>query len=385
MNSKPPSLKSFSSDKQPAYRWAVWYPEGGKRKRRLFRSKSEASDFLNRKNVEFRNLGTEYASALSDELQRQAVDASRELAEVNATIPEAVEFYLKHVGARKRSKPLAEAVEEWLKIRRNDGTRPRTLGNLESRSGRFVEAFAGRLVAEIGTEDVVNYLETVEGTQQTRKHHRAVASAFFRWAKLRGLTDRNPVEDVPIPKVEQGDPEVFTPKQMEDMVRATEGDPQLVAWLVLCGFAGLRAEEAERLDWSDIDFDHKAIDIRPAVSKTRQGRDVELEDNAIQWLRPIARDKGRILQLQFAAKQKVRNFKAGLGFDWPGNGLRHSYGTYHLYRGMDAGKTAMMMGHNGNPQMLFRHYRKRVKQDVARKWFEVRPPKTKGKIVAMTG
>ena len=50
-----------------------------------------------------------------------------------------------------------------------------------------------------------------------------------------------------------------------------------------------------------------------------------------------------------------------------------------------AGKTAMMMGHNGNPAMLFRHYRKRVKQDVARKWFQVRPPKTKGKIVPMAG
>ncbi len=381
---RPPSLSPFQSAAKPKYRWRVRFTENGKRRSKLFELKKDATDELNKREVEFRNLGSQVSGMLTDQLKREAVEASERLSEVNATITEAVDYFLNHVAARKRSKDITEAVEDWLKVRRSDGTRPRTLGNLESRSKRLVESFAGRLVAEITEDDIHSWLEGIEGTAQTKKHHRAVAGVFFTWAKFKKLTDANPVSGVPIPKVEATDPEVFTPKQMREMLKtASEKSPKLVAYLVLCGFAGLRAEEAERLRWEHIDFHHKSIDISPTVSKTRQGRDVPLEANASEWLKPIRKDQGPILPEQWLSRQVLRDFKAGLGYEWPANGLRHSYGSYHLYRGMDAGKTAMAMGHNGNPQMLFRHYRKKVKRTAAREWFRIKPKATGAKIIKM--
>ena len=44
-------------------------------------------------------------------------------------------------------------------------------------------------------------------------------------------------------------------------------------------FAGLRAAEIGRLDWTDIDFGHRFIEVKARASKTAQRRHVAISAN----------------------------------------------------------------------------------------------------------
>jgi integrase len=62
------------------------------------------------------------------------------------------------------------------------------------------------------------------------------------------------------------------------------------------------------------------------------------------------------------------NWKNG----WPEDGLRHSYGSYHLARFRNAALRADQMGHK-NARMLYTHYREVVKDsdDITDYWATV--------------
>ena len=58
---------------------------------------------------------------------------------------------------------------------------------------------------------------------------------------------------------------------------------------------------------------------------------------------------------------------------WPRNGLRHSFGSYHLAFHQDAARTALEMGHEST-KMLFAHYRARVAKEAASQYWNILPP-----------
>jgi hypothetical protein len=53
------------------------------------------------------------------------------------------------------------------------------------------------------------------------------------------------------------------------------------------------------------------------------------------------------------------------------DGLRHSYRTYHLALHEDANKTANQMGHRGNTDLVFSHYRMLVPKEYGTALFEI--------------
>jgi hypothetical protein len=63
--------------------------------------------------------------------------------------------------------------------------------------------------------------------------------------------------------------------------------------------------------------------------------------------------------------------RARLRVDWPHNGLRHNFGSYHLARFNDAAKLALEMGNS--PAMIFRHYRELVKPKDAERYWKIAP------------
>ena len=67
--------------------------------------------------------------------------------------------------------------------------------------------------------------------------------------------------------------------------------------------------------------------------------------------------------------------KAKMGFEkWPHDCLLHSYCSYYLAAHENAAKTALQAGHT--ELILFRHYRKLVKKEQAKKFWAVYPKDT---------
>jgi hypothetical protein len=59
--------------------------------------------------------------------------------------------------------------------------------------------------------------------------------------------------------------------------------------------------------------------------------------------------------------------------DWPANGLRHSFASYHIEFFKRPGELCVEMGHV-DEALVARFYRKRVRPEAAKAWWSIMPP-----------
>src|SRR5215470_12849535 len=129
--------------------WCVTWPRIGKgRNRQFFKDKTEAETVLAQKLVEQENYGT--AGLSFNEHQRaEYLECAEKLQPFGKTIRDAVNFYLPHLTALKRTCSAVELVDELLKVKEADGASKRYLGDLRSKLTRFSESFDGKPIAEM--------------------------------------------------------------------------------------------------------------------------------------------------------------------------------------------------------------------------------------------
>jgi integrase len=143
---------------------------------------------------------------------------------------------------------------------------------------------------------------------------------------------------------------------------------ELLPYLTIAAFAGLRQAEAGRLDWSEIKDDH--ILIMAGVSKTKVKRQAPLLPNLAEWLRPFRQEAGRVVPFNNITLQ-LSKLAENAGLNWKRNGLRHSFGSHRLALEKDPAAVAYEMGNSR--EMIFKHYRRVVTESQAHRWFAVYP------------
>lgn len=135
-------------------------------------------------------------------------------------------------------------------------------------------------------------------------------------------------------------------------------------------FAGVRPWEISRLEWGSIDTADRIIRIPVGVSKTRRARVLEgLPETVWRWLPEGA--SGRVCPVR--ADELTRAAKRLAGVPWPHDALRHTFATYHVAAFADPGKTALLLGHEGSPTLLHRHYRGLARAAEGKAFWELRP------------
>jgi integrase len=139
---------------------------------------------------------------------------------------------------------------------------------------------------------------------QSINNYRAIVRAFFTYALKRELVEKNPVASVDKVKLVDKAPEIFTPKQLADLLAAT--DPSLLPALALQAFARLRTAEVLRLEWSDVDLVRGFVTVAAHKSKTARRRLTPIAQNLAEWLRPYAQMSGRVYST------KTRNYHADI-------------------------------------------------------------------------
>jgi integrase/recombinase XerD len=168
---------------------------------------------------------------------------------------------------------------------------------------------------------------------------------------------------------------------------ALQNDVQLLPFLVLGFFTGIRPEEIRLMRWSDIDIVSKAITIRPEVSKTRKRRFPELSDNAVQWLEAYRNAGGRMdgaivhigEDALFAHRQKNRT-AAGVTH-WPNSTMRHSFCSYWLAKHKDVNRLVLLSGHD-SPDTMWENYHRGVTEAEAEKYWSIVPTEVPENVIA---
>jgi hypothetical protein len=79
--------------------------------------------------------------------------------------------------------------------------------------------------------------------------------------------------------------------------------PELVPFLALGAFAGLRSAEIGRLDWEEVHLADRIIEIKATKAKTASRRIVPVTENLAKWLAPYAKEEGRVVPFDNVSKQ----------------------------------------------------------------------------------
>jgi len=140
---------------------------------------------------------------------------------------------------------------------------------------------------------------------------------------------------------------------------------------VISLFAGLRRAELERLEWKDLHFEEKLVEVPSLKAKTAARRFVQLRENALAWLAPYRDHHGKVCPPNLRKLLEADRSAAGI-VRWDANACRHSFASYALAHYRDAKNLALELGHSRS-DTLFRFYHQRVKPDQGRRFWEVAP------------
>lgn len=214
----------------------------------------------------------------------------------------------------------------------------------------------------------------------------STAKSFYRWLRLVGFMQADPLALVSGPKQAKRLPHVLTLDNMEALLGAATGakaeDRRDRALLEVMYASGLRVSEAHGLDLADLDLDHRALRVRGKGNKERIVVIGEPARLAIErylsdgWPelagrlsglgrtppgdghRPcfINRFGGRLSQRAIQILVRKYALKAGIDARVHPHLLRHSFATHLLDNGAELRVVQELLGHsNANTTQIYLH------------------------------
>jgi integrase len=331
---------------------------GGGRQRRYFGSRKEASAFVEQSAQSRHRLGCE-AFILPMGLRAETLACSQRLKPMDATLTQAVDFFIRNVPRPETAKSINELKEEFLKSRKAMNCCPRTIVQYESYLRVICTDFGKVDVTRILRQDIEDWLEESEWSPRTRKNYLVTLSTILNFAVAKGYRPDNLAATIDRPILDDRPVGILTVEQARGLLRvAKKFDPDMLPALVIGLFAGLRRSEIFALDWLEIDYEHSTIEVKGIKAKTRQRRLVSVGDNLLEWLHPHRKTTGAISPERnidvFSVRSNELAMKAEIN-PWPHNAIRHSFGSYFLGKTKDENLTASEMGNS--PEVIIKHYR----------------------------
>jgi integrase len=353
----------------------------GKRQRKFFATLDAAEKELTRIKTKQRKEG-ENALKLPDTLRIMALESAEKLKPFGKTIVDATDFYVKFLRDAARSVSVSVLIEEYLATQKRLKRSETHITDLTQRLRRFKEDFGDRPVRTLTTVEIESWLHRLKLSPQSINNFRARLAALFSYAEKRSHIEKNPVTAIDKIKLVDQPPEILTPDQLQKALDACPSD--LLPCIALGAFAGLRTAELLRFEWHDIDLRRDFINVPASKAKTVKRRLIKIAPNLADWLRPYSQKKGKLYPYShrwYHLNVDLLKEPAGLA-EWPNNGLRHSFASYHLAKHQNAPQLALEMGHT-TPRMIFDNYREVVTPEEAERYWSIRPTTVADNVVQM--
>jgi len=369
-------------------RWFVAYYLAGKRRTDAFRTREAAQDRATEIATAVHNQQADIKSLSGKDLQgylyslkaleplgvplssaiHEYVAARQKLH--GASIGEAAEFFSRYNLPDVPRKTVAEIAKEIVEAKRRDGCSQEYIKDLNKRLPHVASAFPGP-ISQVTRLQLEEWLRSLAMSPRSRNNYRNAVVMLWRYARQCGYLPRDrstEADGLPRAKMIDSEIEIFRPKDFVKLI--SKADAEVVPFLAIGAFTGLRHAEILRLDWEDIRFAQGFVEVKAKKAKTAQRRLVPIQPNLAAWLAPYHGRTGRVCPWIRVGRTASALAKEH-GIDWPNNGLRHSYASYRLAQCQDAAKVALEMGNT--PVMIFRHYRELVMPQDATAWWNIFP------------
>jgi len=270
----------------------------------------------------------------TDEILREAEAAHRLLQKHGATLYAAANFYLAHANRQLTDLPALDALNKFMKKRRERGNRERTISVCEDVLKLFLRRHSIARVSEFTRSKADEFVcdpSIAKRTQLDRRQH------LFNWARFLVKENHlvtNFVEEIDRPNIERSEPTTLTVAQVQKLLNAavvekggrTEVPGAMLPYFSICVLSGMRPDETKRLTWDNVSFENS---ILRGFKAKRVGhvRSVDMSDNLKTILQ--ACKKQGLSPGFFSKKSFDRTRKsAGLGEHWDNDILRHTYASH---------------------------------------------------------
>ena len=368
----------------------MWGYVDGQRKQYWFATEKKAKADCADRNQEREAYGSKVN--LDSETRLEAFRAAELLRPHGKTLMDAVRHYLSQLNQLSASVPFsvlaAQVRSEFKRRKQSNEVSERHAKTLNETLNKLELRFGEQLVSEIRTEDVRNWLLGLPLAAKTRNKHRGYTSQIFSLAVDYGYTPVNPVAKIKKFRErsteENGDISILSSEQTERLFRAAPRE--VIPFLTLSFFAGIRVDTLRKLDWSEVKCDEKRVIVPRYKGKNDLRYRVTLSENALAWLKPHVKSTGSILVPATATNRfskqmgrpsyvatRGRILKAAekAGVKLPDNAGRSTFISMHVAHYESIDKTALEA--DNSAAVVKKDYLDIVTREDAAKYWSIRP------------
>ena len=219
-------------------------------------------------------------------------------------------------------------------------------------------------------------------SRKTVIHHLSLISSIFSYAVKMDMLAINPCTKVTVPKGEKKEKSIYTIDEVKQLFKLLEAAPlKYRAFFMLAIYGGFRRGEMLGLEWKDIDFDTRVVNIRRTsnytnkngtytdTTKTRSSqRSIKLAETVINVLRDLKAEHDTMreefgdqwiendrLFVQWNGKPMANNTpytwlkrfteKNGMRF-CDVHSMRHFHASILIFAGVDPATVSADLGHS---------------------------------------
>ncbi len=352
--------------------WKIELPRtissSGKRERYFFATRAEAEGFAQRQRKSLSLYGAQGGGILSPVVQEQANMAIEALKPFDVPLSRVVQDWISLRQTQQKSVTFEEAMDAFAS---STPKSPSYLASLRQTRNRL-QGFHGRLMCDITPDDVAAAVKGM--TDAVRNFTIRILGAAFMYSQRRGHCEQNPAKAVGTMPVILPEVEVHSPEEASLILRTAEvHDRELLPFLAVSLFCGIRRSEILRLDWSAFQLEERFCRLPASITKKRRSRHIHITDNCLQWLRGINPRDGKVVLLSDCVlRSRLESIQKLHGVKTIKHGFRHSFATYSLALHGDINRLTLELGHN-NPSTTFRHYAKAATKKAAVEFFQINP------------
>lgn len=371
---RAPELKPIRVELRGEVRWVVNLPESinlGKRGRRYFTRRVDAENEITR----LKEQRDRFGKSLSMMTTARIVESAECYSVLDAAgladygLRRVVSEWLEDRRIRTQSITWRELIDQYVTARSDRN--PEYLTQVRAMASRWTELL-DRKLTDLSHRDFEQRLAAM--TVGSRRQAILYLRALFSFAVGKAHLESNPAKRLETPRTRRTEPAIMAPKDVEKLLYAAlENDTDLLPWLVIGFFAGVRpGGELLRLRRENI-RDGMVI-LEAAQTKKHKRRIIEVRPCLYAWLELVPDRTGLVVKIEEELLHKRRQrLCEAMGVKWSQDVTRHSFASYSLALFKDREKLCQEMGH-ANPLTLERHYLGLASAEDAERFWSIFPP-----------
>lgn len=335
----------------------------GRRRRKYYRTLTEARAAI-RDHKEDRDACGQVWGQLSPETRIKVVMILQEIERANATLAEVWEFW-KVNRAMRQGRMLGDVIREFLTAKAASGVSDRYAYELSNFLSQFKLDRESLDIVDVTPALIEDWLAQRNDSPATRQTGINRLSSLFAFCERRGYLKENPARRVERVRMTESDPQILTVDQCAALVEAARDDSEMLTYLGLALFCGIRPDESKRLTRAEIDLERGRVFLAASKAKVRNRRIIELTAPA---KRCIAAG-GEVPTLNF--RRRFASLRERAKIDkWPHDVLRKTAAS-HFYNLYGITKATEQLGHSAG--VMLRIYRELVTEEQTAAWLAISP------------